>query len=191
MRIVLAVVLLCAILASAKTNSPWGSGVISAIRSASTQIDEMVETLKYRNEDFLASLTRSFDSFINSQKSFSSQSKAALERQRHILGHLYEEMVTTKRKQEEALEDLMKQSRSRPVTFDESLESFSRLYNESLALFQLPGSRKSRQQQLGLGPGAESFSTQIDLMTRRMTSSWDTVIGAASDVSSRAEVALK
>jgi len=157
-------------------------------------IEEIVASVKFRNADFRSSVTKSFDAFILSQRAFGMRSKFVLDAQRRALEKLYEEIALTKRNQEKDLDDLIKEGRLRRMGMDDSLEAFSKLYNESMAVFSfgVSPSRPSRKiPGEPLVPTGESFTAQMDHMNRAMASSWEAVVGAASGVTARAEEAFQ
>lgn len=143
----------------------------------------------------------SFDNFMSKQSKFAIDSQRDLKNYRDILSKLYSDTVSTKRKQQEALDDLTKQSLSRPMNIDESLDSFRRVYNDSVSLFatqfkpfyKTPSYDKAlhREQQRSQNLLIEPFTKQIDRLNHRLTHSWDSVLTIALDVTTRAEHAFQ
>ena len=171
----------------------------SLVGSIGKSLQESLDGLKDRNRDYRSVVSQSFEVFLTSQRAFGASSKGTLERYMTTLDRLYDEIVQTRSKQQAALDELTKQSYIRPRSIDESLESFKRVYNESLALLPhtLPSATaarsKKKQPSLLQSPQSErdSFASQIDSMTRALTTSWDGVLGAASGLTERTGEAVQ
>lgn len=137
---------------------------------------------KSERETFMIRVQQRFNIFTQSPAMGSSIPllQQALDR----LDALYAEIVLTKQRQEDALSELTRRGReARPRSIDESLESFRKAYNESMSFLGSGGDgsiaprlflkRRSTRQSPSAAAEGESFSRQMEVLTGRVRSTWE------------------